>query len=410
MCWPRPKTRTYSVDHPIPTPRHYETSLPPLPHFKLLSLPPELLLGLADYLPLGTIFHLHLCCHRLHSLLLPTLAKALPHHAQHVMEWAITYNSPAHLTRAVAAGAIITARQVLYIVRVGILPLLAALLAACPDYNLNERHNQKRGPLHEATLMGRKGCVTILLRAGALPDFPDSDGRTSLLYALYTQNRGVARMLLAAGATREARGLDEMLWAVVYWPGMVKVLAEAGWGGGTGLGQTTPLQLAVRLGRLEVARVLLKAGAGVDELGDGRGTGWAPLHECVLHRGSEQMMDLLLRNGAKVGVLGGASVAEGYRAPSGEEMGLGPFQMARRARNWSAVVQLMSYKWGGNCFQLWFRHFTDRPPKTSYEFVMWGEHYNVPDSDPLMYRLLHPSRGWGYGWDVDFTHPSCSRN
>lgn len=214
----------------------------------------------------------------------------------------------------------------------------------------------------------------VLLRAGAEVDLRDRQGNTALYYALRGGYKEIAKLLTTAGAGRAVKwlGEDAMLYAIMERPGMVGILAEAGWvnsptkgerrvslienllldagwaRGGRGP-EATPLQMAVRVGRLEVLRLLLEAGAAVDELGDGPGQGWAPLHECVLHQGRENMIELLIQKGARLGVLGGtvrtgvSSRHNRYQEWYGVDA-VTPLELAARMQNYAAGRKLMSYE------------------------------------------------------------------
>lgn len=76
--------------------------------------------------------------------------------------------------------------------------------------------------------------------------------------------------------------------------------------------------------------MLLEAWANVNELGDGEGMGWSPLHECMLHPHSTGfMVTQLLHWGANRRLLGGN--------------GLTPLQMAKMVRNYNGVRMMRSY-------------------------------------------------------------------
>lgn len=104
----------------------------------------------------------------------------------------------------------------------------------------------------------------------------------------------------------------------------------------------TLLQVVVRVGNVEVLRELLEAGAAVDEVGDGKWEGWPPLHECVLHQGREDMMDILIQQGANIDVL--SAVGWYLRIYTGQ-MGITPLHLAMKEVNSAAVAKLKTCRY-----------------------------------------------------------------
>ena len=157
--------------------------------------------------------------------------------------------------------------------------LVRCLLAAGADPD--ERRAWNGGTvLHRAATSGNVPAAEALLTYGAAVDLPDRDGNTPLhaaaerAYGAGGTGQGeVARLLVAEGADVNARNR-------------------------TGL---TPLRSAVRNGNMELAELLLRAGAD-------------PNHDRVLHlaasRGLLPMVRLLLKYGAKTDGGGGRSAVE----------------------------------------------------------------------------------------------------
>ncbi|ARX86692.1 MULTISPECIES: ankyrin repeat domain-containing protein [Streptomyces] len=107
--------------------------------------------------------------------------------------------------------------------------------------------------LFEAIWQDTPTVVRTLLRAGADPRRPDSDGITPLYEASVNGRAAIVRLLLAAGAAPDTESLGAHLGA-----------------------DGTPLCAAACWGHTETVRALLAHGADPN-LREGHGTGWSPL-------------------------------------------------------------------------------------------------------------------------------------
>ncbi|MFF2526271.1 ankyrin repeat domain-containing protein [Streptomyces liangshanensis] len=156
--------------------------------------------------------------------------------------------------------------------------------------------------LFEAVLSGADDTVVRLLRAGVPADATDDDGQSALYLAAVSDEPGLVRLLLAAGADpergsgpdgadlplcgaasgghtevvrallaagarpdrREAFGFTALAWAVVQgFPDTAEALLEHGADPDLpGPGDEPPLVLAARRGSPSTTRVLLRYGAG----------------------------------------------------------------------------------------------------------------------------------------------------
>jgi uncharacterized protein len=126
-------------------------------------------------------------------------------------------------------------------------------------------------PLSIASANGNAAMIERLLAAGADPNAALPEGETPLMAAAGTGNVAAVKTLLAHGAdvnARErARGQSALMWAAADGhAAAVQTLVEAGGDiHARSKGRFTPLLFAVRRGATDVVRVLLAAGADVNE-------------------------------------------------------------------------------------------------------------------------------------------------
>ena len=176
-------------------------------------------------------------------------------------------------------------------------------------------------PLWTASVNGSAAMVRRLLAAGADPNVKLLLGETALMAAARTGNPDVVQQLLARGAgvnARAARGQTALMWAVAQQhPEVVKALLASGadvrarsdtWSQMMAVsphghpdynrsiphGGNTPLMFAARVGDLDSARLLLAAGANVNDE-DAWGVSVLVL---AAHSGFRDVVQLLLDKGA----------------------------------------------------------------------------------------------------------------
>ena len=123
-------------------------------------------------------------------------------------------------------------------------------------------------PVADAAMRGDRQAVRELLADGSDVNAPQGDGMTALHWASERGDVELARMLLAAGAAVEST---------------------------TRIGGYAPLHLAARSGSTEVAKLLLEAAA--DPMVAAQGTGATPLHLAAAS-GDPELVALLLERGA----------------------------------------------------------------------------------------------------------------
>ena len=176
-------------------------------------------------------------------------------------------------------------------------------------------------PLWLASFNGNADMVRTLLQAGANPNLALLAGETPLMIASRTGNAAVVEQLAAKGASlnaRGARGQTALMWAVAQkHPDVVKALLARGadvharsetWSQMMAVpphgrleynrliphGGDTALLFAARVGDLASARLLVAAGANVNDA-DAWGVSAVAL---ATHTGFADLLDFLLERGA----------------------------------------------------------------------------------------------------------------
>jgi ankyrin repeat protein len=126
-------------------------------------------------------------------------------------------------------------------------------------------------PLSLACLNGNAAMIELLLRAGADPNTTLPEGETALMTAANTGNVGALKVLLAHGAhvnaTESSRGQTALMWAVNEGhTAAAQLLIESGADiNARSKGKFTPMVFAVRGGKADIVRLLLKAGANAND-------------------------------------------------------------------------------------------------------------------------------------------------
>jgi ankyrin repeat protein len=187
--------------------------------------------------------------------------------------------------------------------------------------NVNAANDLGATPLWTASLNGSTAMVRTLLKAGANPNAALLLGETPVMVAARAGNPDVVEQLLAKGATvnaRAARGQTALMWAVVQkHPEIVKLLLVHGadvharsdvWSQMMAVpphgrpeynsmiphGSDTALMFAARVGDLTSAKLLVAAGATVNDA-DAWGVSATVL---AAHSGYGELVEFLLEKGA----------------------------------------------------------------------------------------------------------------
>ena len=187
--------------------------------------------------------------------------------------------------------------------------------------NVNAANDLGATPLWTASLNGSAAMVRRLLQAGANPNAALLLGETPLMVASRSGNPDVVEQLLAKGANvnaRAARGQTALMWAVSQQhPDVVKVLLthradvharSESWRQMEAVsphgaleynreipyGNNTPLMFAARVGDLDSAKLLVAAGANVNDQ-DAWGISVVTL---AAHSGFLDLVEFLLDKGA----------------------------------------------------------------------------------------------------------------
>jgi hypothetical protein len=158
-----------------------------------------------------------------------------------------------------------------YAALLGFRDLAEHLIAKHPEH-VNARGGYEETPMHVAAKAGHADILSLLLEHGADVDVLNKGGRTPLHRASWNGKLEAGQYLLDRGADINAR-----------------VRSNSG---------LTPLILAVMFGHVELARMLLKHGEGINTQDD---VGRTPLHWAV-HKENIRAVRLLLEHGADVSV------------------------------------------------------------------------------------------------------------
>ena len=192
------------------------------------------------------------------------------------------------------------------------------LLGAGADVNAADDHGVT--PLARACENASASLVERLLAAGANPNAAQANGLTPLMTAARTGSRDVVRALLARGADVDAATAatheTALMWAVAgRHVDVVRGLVERGADPHPQPRQAfSPLIAAARNGDIETARVLLAAGAGVDDAG---ADGAHPLAYAVI-AGQSAFAHFLLAQGADPnGAVDGVTALHAAAGPVG---------------------------------------------------------------------------------------------
>lgn len=185
----------------------------------------------------------------------------------------------------------------------GDLDLVKRLIREGADVDVKNQFDAS--PVTEAAILGDADIMKALLEAGADPESRNADGQTALMVVARSNNVDVAELLLQHGADVNARESWRDQDAVIFaagqaQPEMLALLLEAGgnpnsramvnernrqisaerrfqWRPSGGL---TALMYASREGCLECVRLLLDAGADIDQ---GNGENVTPLLTAVIN-------------------------------------------------------------------------------------------------------------------------------
>ncbi|MFZ2586806.1 MAG: ankyrin repeat domain-containing protein [Alphaproteobacteria bacterium] len=155
--------------------------------------------------------------------------------------------------------------------------------------------------LYAAAESNQPGVVKLLIAAGANPNLANTQNMTPLMRAVEQNLPGMVELLMALGAdpqSSNSEGWNPLFYAVQSNnAAMVERLITGGLdpNGHDRLG-LTPLMVASRKGSLDMVRLLVKQGADVNAVD---AVGVPALHGAV-KEGNFQMVKLLLENGAKV--------------------------------------------------------------------------------------------------------------
>lgn len=207
------------------------------------------------------------------------------------LHWAARWNDVEMTDALIAAGANVKARN-----RFGSTPLALActnggaaiierLLKAGEDANAVESDTGDTA-LMLAARTGKPDAVKVLLEHGATPDKTNAEGQTALMWAVAEKNAEAAKVLIAHGANVNAQ--TPKLPA----PSPFQLIFSAPFPAGG----MTALLYAARQNDLESAKVLLDAGANVNE---NAADGSSPLLVAAINE-HYTLANFLIEHGANV--------------------------------------------------------------------------------------------------------------
>ncbi len=259
------------------------------------------------------------------------LSSVLPAQGQSLLE-AVRRGEPAAVDAAIAKGADVNARQgdgataLHWAVHHDDREMVAKLLRAGADAKAANELGVT--PLMLACLNASPRMVDVLLEAGANPDAAAPGRETPLMVGSWTGSGEVVRLLIAAGADVNAKEASRQQTALMWAASerhaeIVRLLVQSGADlhartavnlpnrkpgmrpSGAAAAGLTALLFAARVGDVESARILLDAGAKVDDTSD---EGLSALGFATV-RGQVPMAMFLLTRGAD------ANAAEGGYSP-----------------------------------------------------------------------------------------------
>ena len=210
--------------------------------------------------------------------------------------------------------------------------LTSAQLLIRAGANVNAANDLGASAVWTASVNGSAAMVQLLLEAGANPNASLLLGETAVMAAARSGNANIAQQLLTRGANanaRAARGQTALMWAVAQrHPEVVTVLLAYGadvharsetwsqvmavsphgnpdYNRSIPFGSNTPLMFAARVGDLESAKLLVAAGAKVNDV-DAWGVSVMVL---AAHSGFTDVVEFLLDKGADVNASGAGFTA-----------------------------------------------------------------------------------------------------
>ena len=188
--------------------------------------------------------------------------------------------------------------------------------------NVNAADDYGVTPLTLACTNGNNAMVETLLKAGADPNTVLPAGETALMTCARSNSVQAVKSLLDSGANVNAKesrqGQTALMWAVAQkHPAVAQVLIDRGADvHARSHGGFTPLLFAARTGDVDSARILLGAGANVNEGMAVKGTPGGPLLMASAS-GHEALSIFLLESGADPNVSDGGAAPLHYAVMNG---------------------------------------------------------------------------------------------
>lgn len=199
--------------------------------------------------------------------------------------------------------------------------------------NLNQQDSEGRTALMHALGYSDMDVIETLIKAGVDLDIQDNEGNTALMQVELSKSTKLVDLLKQAGASHKGLKEVELLQAIERGDtDRVKVLLQEKLNLNARLGQITMLCQAAREGHLEIAKLLIEAGADVNQrASEGH---FNPLLYAAYY-GNLELVGILLEAGADVNVR-----VTDYFNPL-EYAELGKYEGHRKGKLFDEVIALL---------------------------------------------------------------------
>lgn len=199
--------------------------------------------------------------------------------------------------------------------------------------NLNQQDSEGRTALMHALGYSDMDVIETLIKAGVDLDIQDNEGNTALMQVELSKSTKLVDLLKQAGASHKGLKEVELLQAIERGDtDRVKVLLQEKLNPNARLGQITMLCQAAREGHLEIAKLLIEAGADVNQRAS---EGYFNPLLYAAYDGNLEVVRILLEAGADVNIR-----VTDYLNPL-EYAELGKYEGHRKGKPFDEVIALL---------------------------------------------------------------------